>query len=115
VGHTGVLPAAIKAVEKLDESLGRIMAAVDATGSQMLITADHGNCEQMLDHESGQPHTAHTCEPVPLIYYGSQALTFKSGGSLKDVAPTLLDLMHIEQPEEMNGDSLATIRARQSA
>jgi 2,3-bisphosphoglycerate-independent phosphoglycerate mutase len=115
VGHTGVLPAAIKAVEKLDESLGRIMQAVDAAGGQMLITADHGNCEQMLDHETGQPHTAHTCEPVPLIYYGSQALSFESGGSLKDVAPTLLSLMHIEIPEEMNGHSLAAIRARQSA
>lgn len=115
VGHTGVLSAAITAVEKLDESLGRIMAAIDETGGQMLITADHGNCEQMVDHTTGQPHTAHTCEPVPLIYYGPQALSFQAGGSLKDVAPTLLDLMHLDKPEEMNGHSLATIRARQSA
>lgn len=115
VGHTGVLPAAIKAVEKLDESLGRLMQAVDSCGGQMLITADHGNCEQMMDHETGQPHTAHTCEPVPLIYFGPQALSLAEGGTLRDVAPTLLHLMHLEQPEEMNGHSLAQLRTRQSA
>ncbi len=115
VGHTGILSAAITAVEKLDESLGRLMKALDEVGGQMLVTADHGNCEQMMDHETGQPHTAHTCEPVPLIYYGPQALSLESGGSLKDVAPTLLHLMHLDKPEEMNGHSLATLRARQSA
>ena len=91
------------------------MTAIGETGGQMLITADHGNCEQMLDHESGQPHTAHTSEPVPLIYFGPQSLTLASGGSLQDVAPTLLDLMHIDLPQEMTGRSLASLRTQRSA
>ncbi|MCP5184203.1 MAG: 2,3-bisphosphoglycerate-independent phosphoglycerate mutase [Pseudomonadales bacterium] len=115
VGHTGVLEAAIRAVETLDACLGKLMAAVSDVGGQMLITADHGNCEQMLDTQTSQPHTAHTCEPVPLIYYGPQTLTLAAGGSLKDVAPTLLDLMHLEPPEEMNGRSLVTFQAQRSA
>ena len=115
VGHTGILAAAIQAVETLDTCIGRVMTAIGETGGQMLITADHGNCEQMLDHESGQPHTAHTSEPVPLIYFGPQSLTLASGGSLQDVAPTLLDLMHIDLPQEMTGRSLASLRTQRSA
>ena len=76
VGHTGVLPAAIKAVETLDKALGRVEAALQKAGGQALITADHGNVEQMTDHRTGQPHTAHTCEPVPLIYLGAGAPSF---------------------------------------
>ncbi|MEZ5559140.1 MAG: 2,3-bisphosphoglycerate-independent phosphoglycerate mutase, partial [Pseudomonadales bacterium] len=115
VGHTGVFDAAVKAVETLDECLGRLERAVTETGGQMLITADHGNVEQMSDASTGQAHTAHTSEPVPLVYLGPQDVTLQSGGTLADVAPTLLDLMHLEIPAEMTGHSLARIRERQSA
>ena len=107
VGHTGVLPAAIKAVETLDKALGRVEAALQKAGGQALITADHGNVEQMTDHRTGQPHTAHTCEPVPLIYLGAGAPEFREGiGTLADIAPTLLALMGLPQPAEMTGQSL---------
>jgi len=115
VGHTGILSAAVLAVETLDKCLGRLMQATEQVGGQMLITADHGNCEQMLDHETGQPHTAHTCEPVPLIYFGPESLSMQAGGSLQDVAPTLLNLMGIDAPEEMTGRSLVEFRAKRSA
>ena len=107
VGHTGVLPAAIKAVETLDRALGRVEAALQRAGGQALITADHGNVEQMTDHSTGQPHTAHTCEPVPLIYVGAGSTQFREGdGTLADIAPTLLALMGLPQPAEMTGRSL---------
>ncbi|MBL6718118.1 MAG: 2,3-bisphosphoglycerate-independent phosphoglycerate mutase [Pseudomonadales bacterium] len=107
VGHTGVLPAAIKAVETLDTALGRVEGALRKAGGQALITADHGNVEQMTDHSTGQPHTAHTCEPVPLIYVGAESPQFHEGdGTLADIAPTLLALMGLPQPEEMTGRSL---------
>jgi len=107
VGHTGVLPAAIKAVETLDTALGRVEAALRKAGGQALITADHGNVEQMTDHSTGQPHTAHTCEPVPLIYVGAGSPQFREGdGTLADIAPTLLALMGLPQPAEMTGRSL---------
>lgn len=115
VGHTGIMSAAVLAVETLDQCLGRLMQATEEVGGQMLITADHGNCEQMLDHETGQPHTAHTCQPVPLIYFGPESLTMSPGGSLADVAPTLLYLMAIDAPEEMTGRSLVKFRAQRSA
>lgn len=107
VGHTGIFDAAVKAVEALDVCLGRIKAAVEATGADCLITADHGNVECMKDAGSGQPHTAHTIEPVPLVYVGSQDLTLAEGGTLSDVAPTLLALMGLAIPQEMTGHSLA--------
>ena len=113
--NTGVFDAAVKAVETLDECIGRLAEAVESTGGQMLITADHGNVECMTDDSTGQPHTAHTCEPVPLVYVGSQDLEFETGGTLSDVAPTLLTLMALEQPAEMTGRSLVRIRQRQSA
>ncbi|MDX1695867.1 MAG: 2,3-bisphosphoglycerate-independent phosphoglycerate mutase [Ketobacteraceae bacterium] len=108
VGHTGVFDAAVKAVEALDECLGRVVDAIRESGGHLLITADHGNCEQMSDHGTGQPHTAHTTELVPLVYVGSQTdLKLKeSGGVLSDIAPTLLKLMGLEQPEEMTGKPL---------
>ncbi len=115
VGHTGNFEAAVKAVETLDECLGRIAAALKAHGGQMLITADHGNVEQMRDTTTDQPHTAHTCEPVPLVYVGPQELRLLDGATLSDVAPTLLDLMHLEAPPEMTGKSIARFEERRSA
>ena len=108
VGHTGNLEASIKAVETIDLCLGRIAAALAATGGQCLITADHGNVEQLMDHQTNQPHTAHTSELVPLVYIGPQNIQFKQeGGVLSDVSPTLLNLMSLPQPKEMTGRSLA--------
>ena len=106
VGHTGVFDAAVKAVEALDVCVGRIESAVKAAGGDMLITADHGNCEQMQDYESGQVHTQHTTEHVPLIYVGTQKLQVRRGGKLSDVAPTILALMNVDAPTEMTGESL---------
>lgn len=106
VGHTGVFDAAVKAVEALDVCVGRVESAVKAAGGDMLITADHGNCEQMQDYESGQVHTQHTTEHVPLIYVGAQKLQVRRGGKLSDVAPTILALMNVDAPTEMTGESL---------
>jgi len=107
VGHTGKFDAAVKAVEALDGCLARLVAAVEANGGEMLITADHGNCEQMEDPDSGQPHTAHTTELVPLVYVGERALTLQAqGGRLSDIAPTILKLMGLPQPAEMSGKPL---------
>jgi 2,3-bisphosphoglycerate-independent phosphoglycerate mutase len=106
VGHTGIFDAAVQAVEALDACVGRIESAVRAAGGDMLITADHGNCEQMHDYDSGQVHTQHTTEYVPLIYVGKQKFKVRSGGKLSDVAPTILALMHLEPPTEMTGQNL---------
>ncbi|MEM1403776.1 MAG: 2,3-bisphosphoglycerate-independent phosphoglycerate mutase [Pseudomonadota bacterium] len=107
VGHTGIYSAAVEAVETLDGCLARIEEAVLSVGGQALITADHGNCEQMQDYESGQHHTQHTTQLVPLVYVGKEAVSLDSaGGILADVAPSLLTLMGVEQPEEMTGRSL---------
>ena len=106
VGHTGVLSAAIKAVETVDRAVGEIVAAVRAKGGELLVTADHGNCEMMRDPETGEPHTSHTVGPVDLVYVGSRDATLRRGGSLRDLAPTLLDLLGIAQPAEMTGQSL---------
>ena len=108
VGHTGVFSAAVKAVETLDSCLGRVVEAINQAGGELLITADHGNCEQMADHKSGQPHTAHTTDPVPLVYVGTHKnLSLKaSGGVLSDIAPTILKLMTMGQPQEMTGTAL---------
>jgi 2,3-bisphosphoglycerate-independent phosphoglycerate mutase len=109
VGHTGVYEAAVKAVETLDQCLGRVEAALLEVGGQALITADHGNCEQMIDYQSGQHHTQHTTELVPLVYIGDHPLKLDpAGGILADIAPTLLALMGLPQPEEMTGRNLAT-------
>jgi len=109
VGHTGKLDAAIKAAECLDRCVQRVVEALNEVGGEALITADHGNCEQMTDPESGQVHTAHTIGPVPLVYTGHRKITLKDDGSLCDIAPTLLALMGDSKPEEMTGHSLADI------
>lgn len=106
VGHTGVFAAAVKAVETVDRALGDLERAVLAAGGEMLVTADHGNLEQMRDHDSGQPHTAHTVGPVPLLHVGRRRVALRAGGALCDVAPTVLDLMGLPVPPEMAGRSL---------
>ena len=109
VGHTGVFAAAVAAVECLDSCVGRIVAALDKVGGEALITADHGNVEQMADESTGQAHTAHTCEPVPFIYVGKRPATIRPGGVLADVAPTLLTLMGLPVPAEMTGSSIVEL------
>ncbi|MFR0674121.1 2,3-bisphosphoglycerate-independent phosphoglycerate mutase [Enterobacterales bacterium AW_CKDN230030176-1A_HGKHYDSX7] len=106
VGHTGVFAAAVKAVEALDTCVGRIVEALDKVGGEALVTADHGNVEQMEDESTGQAHTAHTTEPVPFIYVGKRHLKVREGGVLADVAPTMLKLLGLEQPAEMTGTSI---------
>ena len=105
VGHTGSLPAAIRAVEAVDTGLGLIMDAILETGGALLVTADHGNCELMKDPTTGGPHTAHTTNPVPVMLAAPGSATL-SDGRLADLAPTLLSLMGIAQPVEMTGRSL---------
>ena len=110
VGHTGDFDAAVKAVEALDQCLGRLEQALLAAGAEALITADHGNCEQMVDYESGQHHTQHTTELIPLVYIVPRALQFDpAGGKLADIAPTLLAMMGLPQPQEMTGANLARL------
>ena len=106
VGHSGVYDAAVKAVETVDACLASVEEAVKKVGGEMLVTADHGNVEIMFDTKSKQAHTQHTTLPVPLIYVGPHTLTLEDGGSLADVAPTLLDMLGVEQPEAMKGRSL---------
>jgi 2,3-bisphosphoglycerate-independent phosphoglycerate mutase len=106
VGHTGNYKAAVKSIEVLDECLGRVSDAVLDVGGEMLITADHGNAEQMTDPESKQAHTAHTLNKVPLIYVGDSASGLMENGALCDVAPTLLQIMGLSQPAAMTGRSL---------
>ena len=105
VGHTGSLAAAVTAVETVDACLGRVVEAVTATRGALLVTADHGNCEVMRDPETGDAHTAHTLNPVPVALVGVDGVSL-SDGRLADVAPTLLDLMGLDQPAEMTGTSL---------
>ncbi len=106
VGHTGNLAAAILAAEAVDAAIGAITAAVRKVDGALLVTADHGNLEMMRDPATGQPHTAHTVGPVPLVYVGDRAATLRDGGALRDVAPTILDLLGLPQPAEMTGRSL---------
>ncbi len=110
VGHSGKLEAAIKAVEAVDACLGIIYQALKSIGGEMLITADHGNAEQMINPESGKVHTAHTNNPVPLVFVSDRDATMAEPevGALSDIAPTLLEMMNIEKPEEMTGNSLIT-------
>jgi len=106
VGHTGDLQAAIRACEEVDEGLGRGLQALEEVGGAMVVTADHGNCETMIDPETGGPHTAHTLNPVPVILVGGPEGAGLRKGRLADLAPTLLDLMRLEKPPEMTGESL---------
>src|SRR3569623_298774 len=110
VGHTGILPAAIKAIETIDGCLARIVAALKKVGGELLITADHGNAEQMADDSTGQAHTAHTTNLVPFVYVGRAAEPVTASGTLADVAPTMLYVMGIEQPAEMSGRPLIKLR-----
>jgi 2,3-bisphosphoglycerate-independent phosphoglycerate mutase len=110
VGHTGVLPAVIKAVETVDRCLERVVASADQAGCRVLITADHGNCEMMIDPTTGGVHTAHTTNRVPFVAVGTGAKTLRSGGSLRDVAPTVLSLLGLEPPAEMTGRDLVETR-----
>lgn len=109
VGHTGVYEAAVKAVEAVDTSIGRVVEALRKVGGECLITADHGNAEMMKDDSTGQAHTAHTSELVPFIYVGRDA-DARQGGVLSDVAPTMLHLMGMPQPEEMTGSPIVTLK-----
>ena len=108
VGHTGVLEAAIKAVETVDACVGRIVDATLAKGGSLVVTADHGNCEQMVDPASGGPHTAHTTFDVPLIVVEPdiEGKRLREGGRLADIAPTILELMGLPIPEQMTGTPL---------
>lgn len=106
VGHSGNLDASIKAVEALDKYVGVIVDAMQSSGGEVLIVADHGNCEEMFDYNSNQPHTQHTINLVPCIYIGRSNCSVRTGGSLQDVAPTLLTMMNVAIPDEMTGRSL---------
>ena len=105
VGHTGVIPAAVKAVEAVDKCLGQVVEAVESKGGVLIITADHGNCDHMLE-DDGSPNTAHSMNPVPLIVTAAGIESLREGGILADVAPTVLDLLGVEKPPEMTGESL---------
>jgi 2,3-bisphosphoglycerate-independent phosphoglycerate mutase len=109
VGHTGKIASAIKAVETVDQCLGRIIDALEQVNGEGFITADHGNVEQMADAATGQPHTAHTSQPVPFIYIGNREATMREGGTLSDVAPSLLKIMNLPQPDAMKGQSIISL------
>ena len=106
VGHTGVLPAVVRAVETVDGCLERVLSSAEKARTSVLVTADHGNCEMMIDPATGGVHTAHTTNPVPLVAVGSGAVSLRAGGSLRDVAPTVLGLLGIHPPAEMTGRDL---------
>ena len=106
VGHTGVLSAAIKAIEVVDECMGKVVDAVESMHGNLFILADHGNADIMIDEKTGEPYTAHTTNPVPFILVSDEKHKIREGGCLADVAPTLLELMGISQPKEMTGKSL---------
>ena len=107
VGHTGIIPAAIQAVETVDKCVGAAVEAIDKVDGVLFICADHGNAEQMINYETGAPHTAHTTNPVPFILYNyGEDVELREGGCLADIAPTLLEVMGLPQPKEMTGKSL---------
>jgi 2,3-bisphosphoglycerate-independent phosphoglycerate mutase len=105
VGHTAIIPAVIKAVETADICLGEILEVLKEKNGKALITADHGNAEKLIDEETGGPFTAHTTNKVPLIFFGEDKVTLEEG-KLADIAPTLLDMMGLEAPDEMTGETL---------
>jgi 2,3-bisphosphoglycerate-independent phosphoglycerate mutase len=105
VGHTGVIPAAVRAVETVDACLGRVVEAVQGIGGVCLVTADHGNAEELLEADGKSPHTAHTTNPVPLVVT-REGVTLAEGGTLADLVPTCLGVLGLPQPEEMSGKNL---------
>lgn len=110
VGHTGVLPAVIRAIETVDACLSRVLQSVDRSGTRLLVTADHGNCEMMIDPATGGPHTAHTTNPVPIVVHDpTDARPLRDGGALCDVGPTILAMLGIAQPSEMTGRDLRVV------
>jgi 2,3-bisphosphoglycerate-independent phosphoglycerate mutase len=110
VGHSGSMKATIEAVETVDACLARVLKSAEASGTRLLITADHGNAEMMIDPATGGPHTAHTTNPVPLVSLNDETLgALRPGGALADVAPTILSMMGIGQPTEMTGKTLGVI------
>ena len=110
VGHTGNFDASVKAIEALDSCLARVVPAIEKAGGEAFITADHGNAEQMMGEDTGQAHTAHTMNPVPLIYIGKRDIALcQNDGALSDIVPSMIQLMEIEQPSEMGGHSLVEI------
>jgi 2,3-bisphosphoglycerate-independent phosphoglycerate mutase len=111
VGHSGKLDAVVAALQTLDGCLSRVTAALAKVGGEALITADHGNAEMMYDPDTQQPHTAHTLNPVPLVYVGKRPATLIPGGALCDLAPTLLAMMNLSQPSEMTGHPLIEFTA----
>ena len=111
VGHTGIIEAAVKAVEAVDECVGRAVEAIKKVDGQMFICADHGNCEQLIDEKTGEPFTAHTTNPVPFLLVNyDPAYTLRDGGCLADIVPTMIEMMGMEQPKEMTGKSLLVRR-----
>ena len=109
VGHTGVVPAVIKAVETVDTCVGRFVEAIRKVGGEVCITADHGNADKMMDYENNQPFTKHTTNPVPFITVSDRVSSVENG-ALCDIAPTLLTLAGVEIPSEMTGKSLVTLK-----
>ena len=109
VGHTGSLQAAVRAVETVDGCLGRVLQSIQKMGGVALVTADHGNCEKMFDKDTDGPHTAHTLSKVPVVLYGADDRAKLRDGRLADVAPTLLSLMKMPKPLEMDGESLLVV------
>jgi 2,3-bisphosphoglycerate-independent phosphoglycerate mutase len=109
VGHTGILEAAIKAVSTVDQCLGHVLKTIEGMGGVAIVTADHGNAEQMLHYKTGEPHTAHTTNPVPFVLVDPTFTgRLREGGALRDVSPTLLGLLGLQQPVEMTGKDLRT-------
>ena len=111
VGHSGSIPATVAAVETVDRCLARVLKAAESAGVRLLVTADHGNAELMIDPETGGPHTAHTTNPVPFVMVDwERERPLRAGGALCDVAPTILSMLGVEQPREMSGVNLGVIK-----
>jgi 2,3-bisphosphoglycerate-independent phosphoglycerate mutase len=112
VGHSGSLPATIQACQVVDECLARVVRAAEQSGARLIVTADHGNCEMMIDPETGGPHTAHTTNPVPFVVVDADDdRPLRAGGALCDVGPTVLRMLGLEQPDEMTGRDLRALGA----
>ena len=107
VGHTGIMDAVIKAIETVDGCVGRVVDAIRKVDGQMFICSDHGNAEKLIDYETGEPFTAHTTNPVPFILVNyDENYTLREGGRLADIVPTLIEMMGMEKPADMTGESL---------